>query len=79
MCCLSERERELQRRLEGHGTVHRVTFQEVTAEAVKDAITSHPEWEAKLDRAAFSDANIAEAIKQSDALLGSEIAGGSHA
>jgi type I restriction enzyme S subunit len=47
--------------------------------AVKDVITSHPEWEAKLDRAAFSDENIAEAIKQSDALLGSEIAGGSHA
>ena len=47
--------------------------------AVKDVIASYPEWEAKLDRSAFSDANIAEAIKQSDALLGSEIAGGSHA
>ena len=51
----------------------------VTVAAVKDVITGHPEWEAKLDRAAFSNANIAEAIKQSDALLGAEIAGDSHA
>ncbi len=49
-----------------------------TVAAVKDVITGHPEWEAKLG-AAFSDANIAAAIKQSDALLGAEIAGGSHA
>lgn len=57
----------------------RASGKTVDVAAVKDVITSHPEWEAKLDRAAFSDANIAEAIKQSDALLGSEIAGGSHA
>ena len=57
----------------------RASGKSVTVAAVKDVITSHPEWEAKLDRAAFSDANIAEAIKQSDALLGAEIAGGSHA
>lgn len=57
----------------------RASRKSVTVAAVKDVITSHPEWEAKLDRAAFSDANIAEAIKQSDALLGAEIAGGSHA
>jgi type I restriction enzyme S subunit len=57
----------------------RASGKTVDVAAVKDVITSHPEWEAKLDRAAFSDAYIAEAIKQSDALLGSEIAGGSHA
>ncbi|MDE0159947.1 MAG: restriction endonuclease subunit S [Candidatus Dadabacteria bacterium] len=57
----------------------RASGKSVTVAAVKDVITSHPEWEAKLDRTAFSDANIAEAIKQSDALLGAEIAGGSHA
>lgn len=57
----------------------RASGKTVDVAAVKDVITSHPEWEAKLNRAAFSDANIAEAIKQSDALLGSEIAGGSHA
>ncbi|MEX2441963.1 MAG: restriction endonuclease subunit S [Alkalispirochaeta sp.] len=57
----------------------RASGKTVNVAAVKYVITSHPEWEAKLDRAAFSDANIAEAIKQSDALLGSEIAGGSHA
>ena len=57
----------------------RASGKTVDVAAVKDVITSHPEWEAKLDRAAFSDANIAEAIIQSDALLGSEIAGGSHA
>ena len=51
----------------------------VTVAAVKDMITSHPEWEAKLDRAVFSDTNIAEAIKRSDALLGgAEIARDSH-
>jgi type I restriction enzyme S subunit len=41
----------------------------VDVAAVKDAIRSHPEWEAKLDRAAFSDAKIAEAIQQSERLL----------
>lgn len=57
----------------------RASGKSVTVAAVKDMIIGHPEWEAKLDRAAFSDANIAEAIKQSDALLGVEIAGDSHA
>ena len=50
-----------------------------TFAAVKDVIISHLEWETKLDRAAFSDANIAEAIKQSDVLRAAKIAGGSHA
>ena len=44
----------------------------VDVAAVKNVIGSHPEWEAKLDRAVFSDANIAEAIKQSEALMRSE-------
>jgi len=57
----------------------RASGKNVDVAAVKDVIGSHPEWEAKLDRAAFSDANIADAIKQSEALMGSEAAGGSHA
>ncbi len=57
----------------------RASGKTVDVAAVKDVIASNPEWKAKLDRAAFSDAKIAEAIKQSEALLGSEIAGGSHA
>lgn len=57
----------------------RASGKDVDVAAVKDVIASHPEWEAKLDRPVFSDANIAEAIKQSDALMGSEFAGGSHA
>lgn len=36
---------------------------EVNVASVKSVISNHPEWEAKLDRAAFSDANIAEAIE----------------
>ena len=57
----------------------RAAGKSVDVAAVKDVIASHPEWEAKLDPPVFSDANIAEAIKQSDDLLGSEIVGGSHA
>jgi len=44
----------------------------VDVAAVKNLIGSYPEWEAKLDRAVFSDANIAEAIKQCEALMRSE-------
>lgn len=57
----------------------RAAGKDVDVTAVKNVIASHPEWEAKLDRPVFSDANIANAIKQSDALLGAEIAGGSRA
>ena len=37
--------------------------QTVDVEAVKGIIQSHPEWEAKLQREIFSDANIARAIQ----------------
>ncbi|RKY68191.1 MAG: hypothetical protein DRP97_06620 [Candidatus Latescibacterota bacterium] len=47
----------------------RASGKDVDVAAVKNVIGSHPEWEAKLDRAVFSDANIAEAIKQSEALM----------
>jgi len=57
----------------------RASGKDVGVAAVKAVIAGHPEWEAKLDRPVFSDANIAEAIEQSEALLGSEIAGGPHA
>jgi len=57
----------------------RASGKDVDVAAVKGVIAGHPEWEAKLDRPAFSDANIDEAIKQSDALLGPEMVGGSHA
>lgn len=36
---------------------------EVNVASVTSVIANHPEWEAKLDRAAFSDANIAAAIE----------------
>lgn len=36
---------------------------EVNVASVKSVIANHPEWEAKLDRAAFSNANIAAAIE----------------
>ncbi|MDE2771445.1 MAG: restriction endonuclease subunit S [Bacteroidota bacterium] len=57
----------------------RASGRSVTVAAVKDVIASHLEWKAKLDRTAFSDANIAAAIKQSDALLGTEIPRDPHA
>ena len=44
--------------------------------SVKEVIRSHPEWEAKLDRAAFSDTNIANGIKQNHILFNSDNAGG---
>lgn len=42
----------------------------VTPEAVKGLIQRHPEWEAKLNRPAFADANIVEAIATSSELFG---------
>lgn len=51
----------------------RASGKTVDVAAVKDVITSHPEWEAKLDRAAFSDANIAEAIEASGELFSNEV------
>jgi type I restriction enzyme S subunit len=40
----------------------RLTQTAVNVEAVKSVIRTHPEWEAKLERPIFSDANIARAI-----------------
>lgn len=57
----------------------RAAGKEVDVAAVKNIIASHPEWEAKLDRPVFSDANIAGAIKNSQSLFGVKAAGGSHA
>lgn len=57
----------------------RANSMSVNVESVKGVIRGHPEWKAKLGQPIFSDANIAEAIKQSEALMGPEIAGGSHA
>jgi type I restriction enzyme, S subunit len=34
----------------------------VDVQAIKDVIRDHPEWQAKLDRAVFSDVNIARAL-----------------
>lgn len=56
----------------------RASGKTVDVATVKDVIASHPEWQAKLDRAAFSDANIAEAIKQIEVLMEFESVGGSH-
>jgi len=47
--------------------------------AVKGVIASHPEWEAKLDRPVFSDANIGKAIEQSEVLFGAAVSGGTYA
>lgn len=41
----------------------------VDVDAVKAVIRSHPEWKAKLDRAVFSDENIAKAIEASRELF----------
>lgn len=43
---------------------------EVSVPAVKDIIKSEPEWLPKLDRAVFSDENIAKAIAKSRELFG---------
>ena len=42
----------------------------VESEAVKQVIRAHPEWEAKLERKIFSDANIGRAIAECQALFG---------
>lgn len=42
----------------------------VTLDAIKGVIRSHPEWEAKLDRPVFADANIETAIEISATLFG---------
>jgi len=47
---------------------------EVNVASVKSVISNHPEWEAKLDRAAFSDANIAAAIELCGELFFEEVA-----
>ncbi len=44
------------------GDVKRINAK-VSVASVKSVIRDHPEWEAKLDRAIFSDANIARAIR----------------
>ena len=41
----------------------------VDVDAVKSVIHDNPEWEAKLEREIFSDANIARAIAQTKALF----------
>ncbi len=41
----------------------RAAGKKVDPVAVKDVIRSDPEWRAKLDRPAFSDANIARAVE----------------
>jgi type I restriction enzyme, S subunit len=41
----------------------------VTADAVKKIIHDHPKWKAKLDRAVFSDDNIAKAVKECQTLF----------
>lgn len=51
----------------------RAEDQAVDVDAVKAVIRSHPEWKAKLDRAVFSDANIARAIEESRRLLSNEV------
>lgn len=42
----------------------------VNVDSVKDVIRGHPEWQAKLDRPVFSDANIGKAIETSRTLFG---------
>lgn len=47
----------------------RASGQAVDVAAVKAVILSHEEWQAKLDRAIFSDANIAGAIESNRRLF----------
>lgn len=47
--------------------------EEVDVASVKAVIANHPEWEAKLDRAAFCDANIAAAIELCGELFFEEV------
>jgi type I restriction enzyme S subunit len=53
----------------------RASGREVDVNSVKDVIRSHSEWKAKLDRSAFSDVRIGEAISQSKSLFTFEISG----
>jgi type I restriction enzyme S subunit len=48
----------------------RASGRDVDVATVKGVIGSHPEWEAKLDRTTFSDANIGRAINRAGELLG---------
>lgn len=48
----------------------RAAGKSVAVATLKDVIRSHPEWEAKLDRPIFSDANIARAIEACRKLFG---------
>jgi type I restriction enzyme S subunit len=41
----------------------RAVDKDVNVDSVKDVIRNHPEWQAKLNRPVFSDANIAKAIE----------------
>jgi type I restriction enzyme S subunit len=41
----------------------------VSLKGVKEVVRAHPEWEAKLSRSAFSDANIAEAMSKCNELF----------
>ena len=50
----------------------------VNVATVKVVIGGDPEWKAKLGSPAFSDANIAKAIKRSDDLFGTTVSGGDH-
>ncbi len=43
--------------------------EEVSVENVKEVIRSHPEWDPKLDRPIFSDANLARAIESCQKLF----------
>ena len=43
--------------------------EEVSVESVKEVIRSHPEWDPKLDRPIFSDANLARAIESCQKLF----------
>jgi len=48
----------------------RASGRTVDVATVKGVIGSHPEWEAKLDRTTFSDANIGRAIERASELFG---------
>jgi hypothetical protein len=45
------------------------TGEEISLQRVKDVIRGHPEWEAKLTRAVFADANITAAMKTCEELF----------
>ncbi|NIA13657.1 MAG: hypothetical protein GWP08_06205 [Nitrospiraceae bacterium] len=49
----------------------RAAGKNIDVAGVKDVIRSHPQWKAKLDHPVFSDANIAKAISECQALFSS--------